>query len=68
MENNTYMDVKILSKYLHVSESLIYHMVSKNEIPFIKVGSRIIFDRAEIDKWMHNHCMIVEELPHLTKI
>ena len=62
------MDVKMVSKYIHVSVSLIYHMVSKNEIPYIKVGARTIFERAQIDKWLHNHCMIAEELPPLPKI
>jgi excisionase family DNA binding protein len=62
------MDVKMVSEYIHVSASLIYHMVSKGQIPFIKVRSRTIFERSQIDKWLKNHCMMVEELPQLFKM
>lgn len=68
MENNKYMDVKMISEYLHVSRSLIYRMVSLGEIPYLKVGSRTIFEREQIDKWMHNHCTMVEELPQFPKM
>ena len=68
MGNDKYMDVKMISEYIHVSKSLVYRMVSMDQIPYIKVCSRTIFDRAEIDKWLHNHCMMVEELPQLPKI
>jgi excisionase family DNA binding protein len=68
MENNTYMDVKMVSGYIHVSTSLIYRMVSLGQIPYIKVGSRTIFDRVQIDQWLRNHCMIVEELPQVPKV
>lgn len=68
MNNNKYMDVKMVSEYIHVSTSLIYRMVSLNQIPFIKIGSRTIFDRAHIDQWLHNHCMMVEELPQIPQM
>jgi excisionase family DNA binding protein len=68
MENNTYMDVKMVSEYIHVSRSLVYRMVSLGEIPYLKVGSRTIFEREQIDRWLHNHCMMVEELPQLFKM
>jgi excisionase family DNA binding protein len=68
MENDKYMDVTMISEYLHVSKSLVYRMVSMDQIPYIKVRSRTIFDRAEIDKWLLNHCMIAEELPQILKI
>lgn len=68
MENNKYMDVKMVSDYLHVSRSLIYRMVSMDQIPFLKIGSKTIFDQAQIDQWLHNHCMMIEELPQIPKI
>ncbi len=67
MENNKYLDVKMVSEYIHVSTSLIYHMVSKGQIPFIKVRHRTIFERSQIDKWLKNHCMMVEDLPQIPK-
>ena len=68
MENNTYMDVRMVSRYIHVSASLVYRMVGHGQVPYIKIGSRTIFDRAQIDQWLRNHCMIVEELPQLPKM
>lgn len=68
MENNKYMDVTMVSEYIHVSKSLIYRMVSKGQIPFFKVRSRTIFDRTQIDQWLRNHCMMVEKLPQLPKM
>lgn len=62
------MDVRMISEYIHISTSLIYHMVRKGQIPFIRVRSRIIFDRAQIDQWMHNHCMTVEDLPEIPRM
>ena len=67
MENNRYMDVKMVSEYIHVSTSLIYHMVNKGQIPFIKVRYRTIFEREQIDKWLHNNCTMVEDLPFFPK-
>lgn len=26
-----------------------------DRIPYMKVGSRTIFDRVQIDLWLHNH-------------
>ena len=63
-----FLDVQLLADYMHVSKSLVYKMVSMNQIPFIKVGSRTIFDRTQIDQWLRNHCMIVEDLPQVPKM
>lgn len=68
MEGNNFLDVQLLSEYIHVSKSLIYQMVSKNKIPHIKVGSRTIFDRAQIDQWLRNHCLIVQDLPQVPQM
>lgn len=68
MENNKYMDVKMVSDYIHVSRSLIYKMVSLDQIPYLKVGARTIFEREQIDRWLHNHCNIVEKLPQFPKV
>ena len=68
MEEKRFLDVQLLADYIHVSKSLIYQMVSKKKIPCIKVGSRTIFDRVQIDQWLRNHCMIVEELPQIPKM
>jgi excisionase family DNA binding protein len=68
MQEEKFLDVQLLADYIHVSKSLIYKMVSMNRIPYMKVGSRTIFDRVQIDQWLHNHCMMVEELPQIPKM
>jgi excisionase family DNA binding protein len=68
MEEKKFLDVQELTDYIHVSKSLIYHMVSKNKIPHIKIGSRTIFDRVQIDQWLMNHYMIVQDLPQVPKM
>ncbi len=67
MENNKYMDVKTTSQYIHISKSLLYQMVSKDQIPFIKIGARTIFDRTQIDQWISNGCRKVEDIPTISK-
>jgi excisionase family DNA binding protein len=62
------MDVKMVSEYIHVSRSLVYRMVNLDQIPYIKIRSRTIFERAQIDQWLRNHCMKVEELPQIPKM
>jgi excisionase family DNA binding protein len=67
-EKERFFDVKLVAEYIHVSKSLIYLMVSKKQIPFIKIGSRTIFDRQQIDQWVLNGCRMIEELPQLPSL
>lgn len=68
MEGKNFFNVQLLADYIHVSKSLIYKMVSMDQIPFIKIGSRTIFDRSQIDQWLRNHCTMVQDLPQLPKL
>lgn len=50
-------DVNGLVDYLEktgnkLSKSFIYTLVRKNEIPHIRVGTKIIFDIASIERWL----------------
>lgn len=65
MEGNNFLDVQLLSEYIHVSKSLIYKMVCNKTIPYHKIGSRTLFDKAQIDQWVMNDGMIVKELPEV---
>ena len=66
MEDNTFMDVAMTSKYLHVSRSLIYKWVSIDFIPHEKAGSRIIFIRDHIDQWVSNGFRKIEDIPTIS--
>ena len=61
-----YLTVVMLVDYIHLAKSTIYKMVRTNTIPHIKKGTRTIFDREQIDRWMVNGTS--DDLPQLPKI
>lgn len=65
MEENKFLDVPSLVNYIHLSKSTIYKMVSNQTIPHIKIGTRTLFDREQIDRWVINGGKMGEELPSL---
>jgi excisionase family DNA binding protein len=68
MEENKFLDVKELTVYIHMSESYVYKMVSKQLIPHIKLGTRTLFERNQIDAWVINGGVVKEELPALPRV
>lgn len=68
MEEKKFLDVQGLTDYIHISESYVYKIVSKNSIPHIKLGTRTLFERNQIDAWVINGGVMKEELPALPKI
>jgi len=47
-----FLTVRELSKWLRLSESHIYTLVSKKKIPFNKVGGKVLFDKQQIKNWI----------------
>jgi excisionase family DNA binding protein len=68
MEEKRFLDVQELTDYIHMSESYVYKMVSKNSIPHIKLGTRTLFERNQIDNWVINGGRMGESLPSLPKV
>ena len=68
MEEKKLLDVQELTDYIHMSESYVYKMVSKNSIPHIKLGTRTLFERNQIDSWVINRGRMEESLPELPKV
>lgn len=56
-----YLDIKSLVEYLPLTKSTIYTMVNKGKIPYKKIGSKLIFDRDEIDQWVDNGGRILKD-------
>ena len=50
--NSNMFDVIQLSGYLNISTSLIRKLVRKKEIPFNRIGVKLLFQKNEIDKWL----------------
>lgn len=47
------LDIKQLSEYLNISVSLIRKLIRKKEIPYNKIGVKLLFSKNEIDKWLN---------------
>jgi excisionase family DNA binding protein len=68
MEEKRFLNVKDLCDYINVSESYVYKKVMKNSIPHIKLGTRTLFERNQIDAWVINGGVMEEKLPALPKV
>jgi len=68
MEEKKFLDVQELTEYIHMSESYVYKMVSKKIIPHIKLGTRTLFERNQIDNWVINGGRMEDTLPSLPKV
>ena len=68
MNEKRFLDVQELTAYIHMSESYVYKMVSKQSIPHIKLGTRTLFEINQIDNWVINGGRMEDDLPALPKI
>jgi excisionase family DNA binding protein len=62
-----YMDVAMVSGYLHVAKSTIYKWVESGFIPHKKLGKRVLFIKDQIDQWVLNEGVVVKDLPEVPK-
>lgn len=53
--NKQMLTVKELAVYFCVSESTIRKMVRESRIPFIKIFSKILFNKSVIDNWINSN-------------
>jgi excisionase family DNA binding protein len=68
MEEKRFLNVKDLCEYIDVSESYVYKKVMKNAIPHIKLGTRTLFERNQIDSWVISGGVMEKKLPSLPKV
>lgn len=52
MPEDRYMNVKECAAYLGYSVGSIYNMVHDRKIPHFKNGTKLLFNKKVIDKWM----------------
>ena len=50
--NNNMFDVKQLASYLNISISLVRKLIRKNDIPYNRIGAKLLFQKSEIDNWL----------------
>jgi excisionase family DNA binding protein len=51
MEQNL-LKLTDLSKMLNIAKSTIYNYAKKGDIPYIKIGGKILFSEKAINEWM----------------
>lgn len=50
-----YFTVATVATYLGRTPKAIYRLLDRGEIPHIRIGRRVQFDRERIDRWMERH-------------
>ena len=68
MEEKKFFDVQELTEYIHMSPSYVYKMVSNKSIPHIKLGTRTLFERNQIDNWVRSGGRMEANLLSLPKV
>ena len=55
LENNKeqFLTADEAADFLRVSRSWIFKLTSARAVPFIRMGRRVLFDRAELIAWAH---------------
>lgn len=48
---DTKFDTKQLSNYLNISMGMIRKLIREKDIPYYKIGSKILFEKEDIDLW-----------------
>lgn len=51
-ETDAWLTVAEAADYLRCSTGRVYQLVSARRIPFAKDGSRVLFRRSELDRWV----------------
>lgn len=51
--------VKSLSDWIKISSKVIYRLIDKKEIPYIKIGGKYLFDKQQILEWLKFNSVMV---------
>lgn len=51
--------VKTLSDWIKISSKVIYRLIDKKEIPYIKIGGKYLFDKQQILEWLKLNSVMV---------
>mgnify|MGYP000151804064 CR=1 FL=1 len=53
--------IKEASEYLGISVKALYCRVWRREIPFVKIGKNLRFDKIDLDKWIEKQKILDSE-------
>ena len=68
MNEKKFLDMDELAEYIIVSKSFLYKRVCYKTIPFVKLGSRTMFIKEQIDQWVINGGQMGVDLPKLPQL
>jgi excisionase family DNA binding protein len=52
-----YLNYDAASVVTDLSKPTLKKKVSAREIPFLKIGRRVVFRRSDLDRWMSQHAV-----------
>lgn len=52
-----YLGPPAAAVYIARSRKALYHLVARRQIPFIRVGRRLTFDRLNLDRWLRKQAV-----------
>jgi len=62
LKENRLLSIPEVARFLGISQSTLYTLVSQQRVPFVKVGRRVLFDPVQLDQWIkHNTKMPMPE-------
>jgi putative molybdopterin biosynthesis protein len=61
MAEKRLLTIKEASEYLGITENALYCMVYRRQIPFVKIGKRLRFDKIDLDKWIEKQKILDSE-------
>ena len=68
MNEKKFSDMDELAEYITVSKSFLYKRVCYKTIPFVKLGTRTVFVKEQIDQWVINGGQMEVDLPELPQL
>lgn len=51
------LNIDDAAEYLGVSRGTLYNWCSQRRVPFIKIGSRTMFRKRDLDTWIADHAV-----------
>jgi len=62
MANEKYLTTRELAEKLQVHINTVYNLVNKHLIPYVRFGTRYRFRESEIERWLNERGLSLDEL------
>jgi len=53
--------IKEAAEMLGLSKSRLYEMVQSSEIPYMKIGGKILLPKKELELWLQSHVVLPQK-------